>query len=166
MPRMPKSWTTTPAGSLLRARRLTTSTPKASSPMKTLPMPATRMRMRGSSGLGVVERLDLVRREEEPVSHLAILAEVAPRIVLDRHGELHDAVHALHDLLDDRGLAVEHEVEGVGPALRPQAHAAAPADVDAVDGRRSPAPGARAAPSSSRPRSVMTRQSEFADRSV
>ena len=44
MPRMPKSSTSTPAASCERARRPATSTPKPSSPRKTLPMPATRTR--------------------------------------------------------------------------------------------------------------------------
>ena len=41
---MPKSTTRTPSGSSRRARRWATSTPKASSPRKMLPMPAMRMR--------------------------------------------------------------------------------------------------------------------------
>ena len=76
-------------------------------------MPATRMRCAATAGARRVERLDLLGREEEAVPDLALVAEVAAGVVLDRDRELHDALHALDDLLDDRGLAVERDVEDV-----------------------------------------------------
>ena len=70
---MPKSTTSTPAGSARRPSRSASATPKPSSPRKTLPIPATRIRGRRDGGRpsSALERLDLVGREEEAVPGLA-----------------------------------------------------------------------------------------------
>ena len=82
------------------------------------------------------DRLDLLGREEEAVRELRGDAEVAARIVGDRHDEVHGALHVLLDRLDDGEPAREHEVEHVGAGARAQPHPAAAAQLDARDGDR------------------------------
>src|SRR5438309_2594134 len=89
--RIPKSTTRTPSGRSRPARRRTTSTPKASSPRKMLPTPATRTRGRFMTPpISILnEGLHFVRPEEEAVSWLAQGAEVAARVVIDGDGQVH-----------------------------------------------------------------------------
>ena len=113
---MPKSTTSTPAGSCARPggprprRRTVVAEEDVADPghQDALGRPAAPR---------VSQRLDLVGGEEEAVADLAVLAEVTARVVLDRDRELHDALHALDQLLDDRGPALERHVEDVGPRL-------------------------------------------------
>src|SRR3954469_16631913 len=104
---MPKSTTSTPGGSLGCFSSAATATPKPSSPKKMLPIPATSTRLVGggapaigsppagaeekqwAGGRRACHRLDLVGREEEPVAGAAVLAQLATRVVLERHGHVH-----------------------------------------------------------------------------
>src|ERR687897_977210 len=86
IPRIPKSTTSTPSGSLRPESRPTTSTPKPSSPRKMLPIPAMRTRL-GIGGLRV-ERHDLIWREEESVPQDVGVSQVSARVVLQRDREV------------------------------------------------------------------------------
>ena len=75
----------------------------------------------------VVERLHLLGREEEAVTDLSLLPQVAPRIVLHRDGDLYLSLHALHELLrraggfalsllaDGQDWLAQHFARGVPP---------------------------------------------------
>src|ERR671939_559485 len=109
---MPKSTTSTPSGSSHPASRLTTSTPKPSSPRNTLPTPATRIRLRLTSVLHV-QRHDLFGGEEEPVPQDAISPQVPARIVLQRHRDVDPVLVVLLYTFDERGLPREREIHNV-----------------------------------------------------
>src|SRR5918997_971159 len=117
---MPKSTTSTPSGSSRPASRLTTSTPKPSSPRNMLPTPATRMRLL-MSGLGLwVQRYNLLGGEEEPVPRHAIPPQVPSRVVLQRHRDIDLVLIILLYVLDERSLSGEREVHDVLPGVGPE----------------------------------------------
>src|SRR5215203_5553519 len=105
---MPKSTASTPSGSSRSESRPTTSTPKPSSPRKTLPMPATRMRL--LIGSLRVEGHYLIGREEKPVPQDVSISEVPARIVLQRDGQVDPVFVVLLDSLDERDLSAESQV--------------------------------------------------------
>ncbi len=119
---MPKSMILTFAGNRDGSRRLTTSTPNASSPRKMLPMPATRIfgaptsaaRRRGSP----FHELDFFRDEKEAMAGLARETEIASGILVDHDGDVHLVLVVLLDGLDGGDLAREKQVHGVAAALR------------------------------------------------
>src|SRR3712207_8900461 len=109
---MPKSFTSTPSGSSRPASRLTTSTPKPSSPRNMLPMPAIRTRLRLTRYLRL-QRYNLLGREEEAVPDNAILAQVPSRVILQRDRKVDPVLVILLYALDERDLPGEREVHDV-----------------------------------------------------
>src|SRR4028119_1462678 len=131
---MPKSFTSTPSGNGRSASSRTTSTPKPSSPRRGLPLPATRMRSGLMRGLQI-QRLDLFGGEEEPVTEEAVLPEVPPRVVLERHGDVDPALVVLLYALDGRDLALEGEVHDVPAGAGPEQDPAPFLEIHAAHGQ-------------------------------
>src|SRR5512146_1685200 len=122
---MPKSRTQTFSGNSRCVRRCTTSTPKASSPRKMLPTPATST-LPFTWHLAIQrQRLNFLRREKEAMSGLPQHAEIAPGIVFENNGQMHLVIEIRLDGLDNRNLPLESHVEDVGTLLWPDAHAVA-----------------------------------------
>src|SRR5579862_1469246 len=123
---MPKSLTTTLSGSIMEASCFTTSTPKASSPRKMLPRPATStlpsMTVLGFFG---IDRLNFVRREEEPMSGLAQHSQIATGIVFQHHRQVDLIFEVALNGLDDSYASSHGDVHDIGALLRPKAHAIA-----------------------------------------
>src|SRR5918995_2590407 len=133
IPLMPKSATSTSSGSSRPASLRTTSTPKPSSPRNTLPMPATRMRLGLTSGLGLrVQRHDLFGGEEEAVPEDAVPSQVPARVILQRHRDVDPVLVVLLYALDDRDLPGERDVHNVSSGARPEHDPALLPDLDAV----------------------------------
>ena len=53
---------------------------------------------------------------------MAALAEVAARVVVDQHADVHAALHVALDDVDHRGLAREREIEDVAARARAELH--------------------------------------------
>src|SRR3712207_1036627 len=132
---MPKSTTSTPSGNSRPASRLTTSTPKPSSPRNMLPTPAIRMRlglMGELRGELDVQRFDLLGGEEEPVTGDAFLPQVPPRVVLQRHRYVDPVLVVLLYALDERGLPGEREVHNVPSGAGPKQNPASLLELDTL----------------------------------
>src|SRR5215207_2305196 len=133
IPLMPKSATSTSSGSSRPASLRTTSTPKPSSPRKTLPTPATRMRLGLMSALGIrVQRYDLLGGEEEPVPEDAVPAEVSARVVLQRYRDVDPVLVVLLYALDEGDLPGERDVHDIPSGARPEHDPAPLPDLDAA----------------------------------
>src|SRR5918997_3642399 len=111
--------------------RLTTSTPKPSSPRKMLPTPATRTRLRLTKVLQV-QRFDLLGREEEPVPEDTVPTQVPARIVLQRDRDIDPVLVVLFYTLDDRDLLLERDVHDVATRAGPEQDPASLLDLDAA----------------------------------
>src|ERR1700691_3431973 len=122
---MPKSITSICSGSACSFNRFTTSTPKASSPIKMLPMPATSTLPFMGDSLAQRQRFDFFRRKEKSMTGLTQHSEIAPGIVFEHDREMHVVIEIAFDSLNDCDLALEGHVHNVGVLLRPQADAVA-----------------------------------------
>ena len=118
-----------PAAAVASASRSASATPKPSSPRKTLPIPATRIRAgsTGSTSSGAKKKR-CASWAATPRSRPGSSATVTTRWTR--------ALHVLLDRLDDREPPGEREVQDVGAGARAQTHVAAAAQLDAVDGDR------------------------------
>ena len=134
MPRIPKSTTSTPAGSSRRASRPASATPKPSSPRKTLPMPATSTRTAGaagaSAGSGSTSSIAKKKRwpgwRRSPRSRPGSSSTTTVRCSLPSVSSSMPSTAAVRP--------AEREIHHVAARARAQAHAAAPAQLDARDG--------------------------------
>src|SRR3712207_3937978 len=132
---MPKSITSTPSGNSRPASCLTTSTPKPSSPRNMLPTPAIRMRlglMRELRRELDVQRFDLLGGEEEPVTEDAVLSQVPPRVVLQRHRDVDPVLVVLLYALDERGLPGERQVHDISSGAGPEEDPAPLLELDSL----------------------------------
>src|SRR5580704_11310091 len=150
-PRMPKSITRTPEAQVRPSKRRATSLPKASSPKKTLPIPATRIfgdgvcmidlrslcwrrprpfvdrrRLLAAVGRRLIvrqlHRLDFSDGKKEAVPRLAEHPQVAPRIVIEHDGKVRLSFVIGLDRFNRGNFPGEGQIHDVGAGLRPEAH--------------------------------------------
>src|SRR5690349_9997955 len=135
---MPKSLTTTPSGREQRARRCATSTPKASSPRKMLPTPATStLALMCSLAIHWTavqnQWLHFFGRKEEAVPRLAQHSQVAPRIIFKDNRQMNSFVKIVLNRFNHREPALQCQIHDVGRLLRPEANAVPSFQCDTKD---------------------------------
>jgi hypothetical protein len=115
---MPKSATQTPGEKDSFARRLATSTPKPSSAKK------------------LANEFELAWGEEKTVPGLAHQADVPAGIVVENHANVKLAFVILLHGFNGRDFSLERKIKNISPRIRPQPHAVAALDLDALNLKR------------------------------
>jgi hypothetical protein len=123
-----------PAGNERPVMRCATATPNPSSPLKMLPIPATRMGLiPGSPGPRAAPRR--ARKRSDGPAYGRNPARGPGRG--DRHGEVNAILEIAFDRLDHRDPVLQYEIHDVGAAFRIEPHPVANRQFGAADPQRS-----------------------------